>query len=92
MGSGCEGIGNISVSAQYGLNLRALSVHLTRWQFLPFARAAQLIQDLYGIAVSPGAPVSRVSGAIEAHGRAHWCVIASRRHAAMRRRQASCVD
>ena len=39
---------------QYGPNVRALGGHLTQGQLLPFARAAQLINDLYGIAISPG--------------------------------------
>ncbi|WP_089159943.1 IS66 family transposase [Caballeronia sordidicola] len=44
-------------------NLRALGVHLTQGQLLPFARAAQLIEDLHGIAVSPGTLVSWVGEA-----------------------------
>lgn len=48
----------VTESVQYGPNLRALGVHLTQGQLLPYARAAQLIEDLYGIAVSPGTLVS----------------------------------
>src|SRR5437870_1704335 len=34
----------VTEAVQYGPNLRALGVHLTQGQLLPFARAAQLIQ------------------------------------------------
>jgi transposase len=53
----------VTGAVQYGPNLRALGVHLTQGQLLPFARAAQLIEDLHGIAVSPGTLVSWVSEA-----------------------------
>jgi transposase len=53
----------VTEAVQYGPNLRALGVHLTQGQLLPFARAAQLIQDLYGVAVSPGTLVSWVGEA-----------------------------
>ncbi|WP_254926775.1 IS66 family transposase [Janthinobacterium sp. PC23-8] len=43
----------VTQAVQYGPNVRALGVHLTQGQLLPFARAAQLINDLYGIAISP---------------------------------------
>lgn len=43
----------VSEAVQYGPNLRALGVHLTQGQMLPYARAAELIQDLYGLTVSP---------------------------------------
>lgn len=44
----------VTETVQYGPNVRALGVHLTQGQMLPFARAAQLITDIYGIAISPG--------------------------------------
>lgn len=44
---------SVTQAVQYGPNVRALGVHLTQGQLLPFARAAQLINDLYGIAISP---------------------------------------
>lgn len=43
----------VTQAVQYGPNVRALGVHLTQGQLLPFARAAQLINDLHGIAISP---------------------------------------
>jgi transposase len=43
----------VSEAVQHGPNLRALAVHLTQGQLLPLARSAQLIADLYGLAVSP---------------------------------------
>ena len=53
----------VTAAAQYGPNLRALGVHLTQGQLLPFARASQLIQDLYSITVSPGTLVAWVDEA-----------------------------
>ncbi|PIL37768.1 hypothetical protein CR103_21805, partial [Massilia psychrophila] len=49
--------------AQYGPNVRALGVHLTQGQMLPFARAAELIHDIYGLSVSPGALLAWVGEA-----------------------------
>jgi hypothetical protein len=43
----------LNESVQYGQNVRALAVHLTQRQMLPYARAAELIQDLYDLLVSP---------------------------------------
>ena len=50
----------VNEAVQYGPNLRALGVHLTQGQLLPFARASELIHDLYGIAISPGTLVTWV--------------------------------
>ncbi|WP_338849830.1 IS66 family transposase [Massilia sp. W12] len=44
----------VTENVQYGPNIRALGVHLTQGQMLPYSRAAQLITDLYGLKVSPG--------------------------------------
>ncbi|PIL41165.1 IS66 family transposase [Massilia psychrophila] len=60
--------GGVSESVQYGPNVRALGVHLTQGQMLPYARAAELIHDVYGLAVSPGtlvAWVAEVSAALQ---------------------------
>jgi transposase len=43
----------VEAAVQYGPNIKALGVHLTQGQMLPYARAAQLIADLYGLSVSP---------------------------------------
>lgn len=43
----------VSEVAQYGPNVRALGVHLTQGQMLPFARAAELICEMTGLSVSP---------------------------------------
>jgi transposase len=53
----------VTEAVQYGPNVRALGVHLTQGQLLPFARAAQLITDIYGIAISPGTLAAWVSQA-----------------------------
>jgi transposase len=53
----------VTEAVQYGPNIRALGVHLTQGQMLPFARASELLQDLYGLAVSPGTLVSWVGEA-----------------------------
>lgn len=54
---------DVTEVVQYGPNVRALGVHLTQGQLLPFARASQLIFDLYRITVSPGILVSWVGEA-----------------------------
>lgn len=54
---------DVSDTAQYGPNVRALAVHLTQGQMLPYARTAELIRDLYGLSVSPGTLVSWVGEA-----------------------------
>lgn len=43
----------VTEAVQYGPNVRGLAVHLTHGQLLPYVRAAQLIDDLHGLAVSP---------------------------------------
>lgn len=43
----------VSEAVQYGPTVRALGVHLTQGQMLPYARAAELITELYGLSVSP---------------------------------------
>lgn len=43
----------VTETVQYGPNVRALGVHLTQGQMLPYARAAELISELYGLPVSP---------------------------------------
>lgn len=53
----------VTEAVQYGPNVRALGVHLTQGQMLPFARAAELMEDLYGVSVSPGTLVAWVGQA-----------------------------
>ncbi|CUI08769.1 Transposase [Janthinobacterium sp. CG23_2] len=43
----------VNESVQYGRNVRALAVHLTQGQMLPYARAAELIFEMMGMSVSP---------------------------------------
>ena len=52
--------------AQYGPNVRALAVHLTQGQLLPFARAGELIKDVYGLDISPATLVQWVHEAAQA--------------------------
>ena len=44
---------SVTEAVQYGANVRALGVHLTQGQLLPYGRAAQLIADLFHLHVSP---------------------------------------
>lgn len=53
----------VTQAVQYGTRVRAFGVNLTQGQLLPFARAAQLMKDIYGISVSPGTLVSWVHDA-----------------------------
>lgn len=48
---------------QYGPNVRALGVHLTQGQMLPYARAAELIHDVYGLTISPATLLAWVAEA-----------------------------
>ena len=43
----------VTEAVHYGPNVRALAVHLTQGQRLPYGRAAPLIDDLYALEVSP---------------------------------------
>jgi transposase len=71
----------VSEAVQYGPNVRALGVHLTQGQMLPYGRVAQLIFDVYGLAISPGTLVAWVAEARAAlQGTAN--VIASQLNAA----------
>lgn len=54
---------DVTETVQYGPNVRALAVHLTQGQMLPYARAAELIFDLYGLTVSRGTLVTWVGEA-----------------------------
>jgi transposase len=54
---------HVTENAQYGPNVRALAVHLTQGQLLPYARATELIADVYGLKVSKGAIVLWVNEA-----------------------------
>lgn len=53
----------VTEAVQYGPNVRALAVHLTEGQMLPYARAAELLHDIYGLSISPGTIVSWVAEA-----------------------------
>jgi transposase len=53
----------VSEAVQYGPNVRALGVHLTQGQMLQYARAAELLFDVYSLAVSPGTLVAWVAEA-----------------------------
>lgn len=54
---------SVTDPVQYGPNVKALAVHLTQGQMLPYARAAELIRDVYGLAISPGTLVAWVGEA-----------------------------
>jgi transposase len=44
----------VSASAQYGSSVQALSTYLVSFQAIPYARASELLQDLFGVQLSPG--------------------------------------
>ncbi len=50
----------VEAPAQYGSNLRALSVYLHEYQLVPLARVNELLSDLYGCQVSEGSLLSWV--------------------------------
>lgn len=45
---------NIVAPVQYGERVQALSVYFAHQHFLPFNRLAQMFEDVFGIAISPG--------------------------------------
>jgi len=45
---------NIVAPVQYGERVQALSVYFAHQHFLPFDRLAQMFEDVFGIAISPG--------------------------------------
>ena len=49
---------NVTQPVQYGENLQGLMVYLTQYQFLPLARASELIRDLVGHTISEGTLVN----------------------------------
>lgn len=55
--------GTVTETVQYGPNVKALAVHLIHGQMLPYARAAQLLGDLYGITPSSGTLLAWVAEA-----------------------------
>ena len=55
----------VTEAVQYGANVRALGVHLTQGQLLPYSRASQLIADLFHLEVSPATLLSWVDDASE---------------------------
>ena len=54
---------DVTELVRYGPNVRALGVHLTQGQMLPYARAAKLIHDVYGLSVSPATLLAWVAEA-----------------------------
>ena len=54
----------VTEAVQYGPNVRALAVHLTQGQRLPYGCAAQRIDDLYALEVSPATLLAWVRRAI----------------------------
>ena len=55
--------GSVTEAVQYGPNVKSLAVHLIHGQMLPYARAAQLLGDLYGITPSTGTLLAWVAEA-----------------------------
>ena len=55
----------VTEAVQYGSNVRALGVHLTQGQLLPYGRASQLIADLFHLEVSPATLLAWVDEASE---------------------------
>jgi transposase len=54
---------DVAAPVQYGSGVSALAVYLTQYQLLPFERSAALLQELAGIAISPGSLYNAVETA-----------------------------
>ena len=55
----------VTEAVQYGSNVRALGVHLTQGQLLPYGRTSRLIADLFHLEVSPATLLAWVDEAGE---------------------------
>ncbi len=53
----------VTAPVQYGPGVKALAVYLTQHHMLPVARTAQLLGDLYGMAISAGSVQSMIAEA-----------------------------
>jgi transposase len=54
---------DIAAPLQYGPGVSALAVYLTQYPLLPFERTAAVLDELAGIAISPGSLYSAVETA-----------------------------
>jgi len=52
-------------SVQYGPAIKAAAVYLTQYQLLPMERTTQLLDDLYGLRLSPGTVHTSIAQAAE---------------------------
>src|SRR5262249_45987863 len=59
----------VQAPVQYGPRLRALAVYLIQQQFVPYARARELLADVFGAPLSLGTLVSLVRRGAERLGR-----------------------
>jgi len=50
----------VSASAQYGTSIQAVATYLVEGQAVPYARASQLLQELFGVQLSAGSIASFV--------------------------------
>jgi transposase len=55
--------GEVSAPVQYGPGVCAFAVYMTQYQLLPFERTAAVLDELAGIAISPGSIYSAVATA-----------------------------
>lgn len=44
----------VNAPVQYGPTIRSIAVYLQQYQFLPYERAGELMQDLFGVSISTG--------------------------------------
>jgi transposase len=64
---------------QYGPLIKATLVYLTQQQLLPMARTAQMVEDLYGIKLSPGTVHAYIEQAAEQLAASHEQIAQSMR-------------
>lgn len=56
----------VDQSVQYGNNLKSLLVYLNQYQMIPYKRAVELIEDIYGFSLSEATVFNSISAAFEA--------------------------
>ena len=67
----------VSDLAQYGPNVRALGVHLTQGQMLPYARAAELIRELIARQLHHAPVLCADESGLRVDGKLHWMHVAA---------------
>jgi hypothetical protein len=56
---------DVTAATQYGANIAAVAVYLQHWHFVPEDRLAELMQDIFGIALTTATIAAMAQGKAE---------------------------